>query len=246
MGALSKVSWEVFAPAWQKRWQQGEHVFVSAQTGGGKTELLLKLFDLAYAKQFTGGKHLHQVFMVTKPKDPIFKTEFAKGYKKTAKFEPNSFIERQMISPPNGATTAEMVAIQQDVYTEAFDKIYHSGGYMVGIDELAYMAEYLKLAHPIATAHHMGRALGLSYFAATQRPRRLPVIVPQSASHAFVGKTGRKDDLATLSELGGDPQDLKEAIASLRNKHDFVYVDTQSEIKIKGQEMPIMIVNTRE
>lgn len=222
------ANWSEFWPQFSKRWEQGEHVFINGQTGSGKTELLLKVLE----------RRTYSVVMVTKPRDPIFKSEFAKHYTRMNEFKPRSYDKRILLSAKNGDSTRNMVGNQQQVFADAFDKIYHQGNWAVGVDETLWISNRLGLGNEAGDGAFMGRALGLSYVFATQRPARIPVIIPQSASHAFIGKVGRKADLDTLAELGGDPNELKAAIKTLRDQHDFVYVDTQGRL-------PIQIVNTR-
>jgi len=220
--------WSEFYPAFSSRWKQGEHVFINGQTGSGKTELLLKILDIRG----------YSVIMVTKPRDPIFKSPLARGYTRMNKFMPRSHDKRILLSAKNGDSTMGMVGNQTEVFADAFDQIYRQGNWAVGVDETLWISNRLGLGNAAGDGAFMGRALGLSYVFATQRPARIPVIIPQSASHAFIGKTGRKGDLETLAELGGDVRETKAAIASLRNQHDFVYVDTQGKL-------PIQIINTR-
>ena len=228
MTELEHVGWDSFLAKFRKRWQQGEHVFINGQTGSGKTELLLRILEL----------RTYSTVLVTKPRDPIFKSPFAKGYARMTKFEPTARHKRILLSAPNGDSTQAQVGSQTELFEKALNKMYHQRGWAIGVDETLWIANRLKLGNLIGDASFMGRALGISVVAATQRPAHIPVIIPQSASHAFLGKTGRKSDLKTLAELGGDPNATERAIKSLRDQHDFVYVDTQGQL-------PLQIVNTR-
>lgn len=219
--------WAEFYPRFRRRWEQGEHVFVNGQTGSGKTDLALRILNIRD----------YSVFFVTKPKDPIFRSELARGYRRAYEWNPKSTDRRIMLSAKNQASGNAAVAAQQQVFGHALESIYHQGGWAVGVDESLWIANRLKLANEIGAGAHMGRALGLSYVFATQRPAHIPVIIPQSASHAFIGKTGRKSDLATLAELGGDVRATAAAIQGLRGQHDFLYVDTQGKL-------PLQVVNT--
>ena len=203
-----KPVWDTdFWPRFAKRWNQGEHVFINGQTGSGKTELLLNMLE----------RRDWSVIFVTKPRDPIFKSPLATGYKVMREFKPTAHTHRIMLRAKEGDSTRNAVGNQQAIFGSALDQIYHDGNWAVGIDESLWISNRLKLGNEIGDGAFMGRALGLSYVFATQRPAHIPVIIPQSAIHAFIGKTGRKGDLETLSELGGDPRELKRAIASLRS-----------------------------
>lgn len=228
MAEFPRTPWSEFLPVFRRRWHQGEHVFINGQTGSGKTELLLKIMELRG----------YSVVFVTKPRDPIFKSPYARHYARATTFDPRPYDHRILLHAKRGDSTRDDVGNQFDVFSAAFDRIYKSGGWAVGVDETLWISNRLKLHKEAGDGAFMGRALKLSYVFATQRPAHIPVIIPQSASHAFIGKTGHRDDRKKLAELGGDPATLYAAIDSLRDQHDFAYVDTQGKL-------PIQIVNTQ-
>jgi len=228
MADYPRPSWAEFQAQFARRWKQGEHVFINGQTGSGKTELLLTIMEL----------RRYGVVFVTKPRDPIFRSPLAKGYRRVAKFAPTSTDSKLMLSASRGDSSQAMVGNQREIFADALDKTFHQGGWTIGVDETLWIANRLKLANLVGDASYMGRALGITVISATQRPAHIPVIIPQSATHAFIGKTGRVSDLKTLAELGGDVNETANAIKSLRDVHDFVYVDTSGKI-------PLTIVNTQ-
>lgn len=223
-----RVSWEDFYRTFSKRWAQGEHVFINGQTGSGKTDLMLRIMEL----------RKHAVFLVSKPRDPILRSPLTRGYVRQRTFAPSPSTKRILLTARSGDTAMGEVGNQRETFGPALDRIYAQGGWCVGMDETLWLTNRLKLAAPIGDVAYLGRALGLTGVFATQRPAHIPVVIPQQASHAFIGKVGRKSDLKTLSELGGDSAQLERAISTLRNQHDFVYVDTQGQL-------PIVIVNTQ-
>lgn len=223
-------SWEEFSARFGKRWQQGEHIFISAQTGNGKTELLTKLMRLPK----------HTVIFVTKPRDKIFRAPEVSDYVRMDNFNPDPATPRILLGPRSAKTPDELQQKQADSFSEAISKIYADQGWTVGFDELAHMSEFMgrRVEDNIKMLHHVGRAYGISVISATQRPFRIPVIVPESASHAFIGKTSRSEDLRRVANISPYPKDAMEAIAHLPGKHDFVYLDASGRT-------PIQIVNTR-
>lgn len=222
-------TWEQFSALFSKTWKQGEHVFISGQTGAGKTELLLKLLPI----------RRYSVVFCTKPGDPIFRNPLARSFKKIRVWgEQKPYDEKLLLAPNEKGSPGDIRFNQTNIFKQALDTIYQDNNWAVGIDEAAWMSESLHLGRSIADLHHIGRAYGVTLISCTQRPKRLPVIIPQSATYAFVSKTMRKDDLATLAELGGDVAETRNAINGLRNQHDFVFIDTLSRI-------PLTIVNTR-
>lgn len=226
---LPRPTWNEFTATFRKLWKPGEHVFLSAQTGAGKTELLLKLMPL----------RTHGVIFCTKPGDPIFRTIEARDYRRIKTWaDKKAYDQKLMLAPSEKGTPDEIRYGQTEEFRSTLDTIYQDKYWAVGIDEAAWLSESLHLGRNLADLHHIGRAYGVTLISATQRPKRLPVIIPQSASYAFVGKTMRKDDLATLAELGGETRETRAAIDSLRERHDFVFIDTLGR-------MPLQIVNTR-
>lgn len=223
-----RPTWEEFQRSFMRRWKQGEHVFINGQTGSGKTELLLQLVNM----------RTYGVVFVTKPRDPIFKSPFAEGYHRKSLWNPRMGEKKILLAPKEGDSTQAQVGAQREVFLDALNKTYKDGGWTIGVDETLWIANRLKLSALVGDASFMGRALGITVISATQRPAHIPVIVPQSATHAFIAKTGRASDLKTLAELGGDPREVATALKSLRNKHEFLYVDTASEL-------PLQIINTR-
>lgn len=221
------VSFERFLKAFGNRWEQGEHVFISGQTGSGKTDLEMRLLTL----------RTHSVLFVTKPRDAIFKDVLAKPYRKVTEFKPTLHDKRLMLYAKRGDSTRNDVGNQHEIFSQALDRIYKLGGFAVGSDETLWISNRLKLADKLGDISFMGRALGISVVSCSQRPANLPVIIPQSATHAFISKTGHKGDLDRLSELGGDTEQTKRALKTLRDPHDFLYVDTAGK-------MPLQIVNT--
>jgi ABC-type lipoprotein export system ATPase subunit len=72
MSAYPTPSWSEFYDYFSRNWKQGEHVFISAQTGAGKTELLTKILPI----------RAYKVIFVTKPRDPIFKAPEVRTYQR--------------------------------------------------------------------------------------------------------------------------------------------------------------------
>lgn len=223
------VSWSAFQTVFNRTWKQGEHVFINGQTGSGKTELLFKLMEL----------RKYGVTFVTKPKDPIFRSKLAKGYTVMEDFNPKPHQQKILLRGKRGDSTRADMGNQYETFGTALDRAYKQGGWTVGIDETLWIGTQLRLGKPLEGLSFMGRALGLTGIFATQRPAHIPVIVPSSATYAFLGKMSREDDAKRVAELGGDTKATRRAVDSLRDRHDFVFVDTLSRL-------PLVIVNTQK
>jgi hypothetical protein len=234
---LPRSPYKDFRAKFRSIWEQGEHVFISAKTGSGKTELLQDLMAGGWNSQ---QKQKHGVIFCTKPGDPIFRSIAARAYRKVNEWSPRSTDTLLMLTPSDKApTTDEIKREQARVFNDAMNKIYHSEGWTVGLDEVLWLSQQLRLDSGMSTLAFMGRAKGITLIAATQRPKRIPVIIPQSSSYAFVGRAMRDEDLQGLAELSAvDRRETMAAIRQVTGKHDFLFIDTTGR-------MPLQIVNTR-
>lgn len=233
MPDLLHPTWDQFRRIFRARWQQGEHIFTNGQTGSGKSELLSRLL----ADPWSRNRKKYSTLFVTKPRDPLFKSPYVDGFERQQAFYPQAHTSKVMLSAPRGDSTRQDVGNQHAIFRDALDTIYAQGGWTVGIDETYWMNRELALGNDISRIAYMGRALGVTGIFNTQRPSHIPVLIPQSATHAFLGKMGRREDVNRVAELGGDYHETLAAVNSLRSKHDFVYLDTQGDL-------PLMIVNT--
>lgn len=223
------VSWDVFSTVFRKQWKQGEHVFINGKTGSGKTELLFRLMEM----------RKYGVTFVTKPRDPIFKSKLARGYVRADKFAPRPHEHKILLRGKEGDSTQAQVGNQFETFAHALDTTYAQGGWTLGIDETLWISNRLRLTNKVGDTAFMGRALGITGIFATQRPRYIPKIVPQSCTYAFLGMMGDDDDKKVVGELGRNKKEVIAALDGLRDRHDFVFVDTEDRL-------PLVIVNAQK
>lgn len=222
-----RPTWESFKRDFRERWGQGEHVFINGRTGSGKTALLLELLNM---EPFS-------VLIGTKPRDDTLKEPVTRNWTRVNKWRPRAEDKHLILSAKNARTSEAFLENQKKLFPPALDAMYHQGGWTIGFDETYYQSQYLKIPDKMSLMAYHGRSLGLTGVFLTQRPRWIPIIIPQSAEHAFIGTATNSDDFETLAELGFGKAELRTAMQSL-GKHDFVYLDTLGH-------MPIQIVNTR-
>lgn len=229
MDDLVTPKWNEFLPVFRKAWNAGEHVLVYGETGSGKTDMAFRLLNT----------EPYSVAFITKPRDPIFSSALTRGYRKVNAWPPRETRRgaRYLLSAKPGKTMAEERSNQQALYPAALDRIYRDGGWTVLYDEAFHMSTSLNMKQQISDFFFLGRSYDLTGIACTQRPRHIPVVLPQSCKWAFMGRSRRDDDIATLSELGYSKQELKARLTSLRSIHDFLFVDPQGKL-------PLMVVNS--
>lgn len=226
---LVHPSWDAFMRTFRKEWKAGEHVFIYGETGSGKTDMG---FHLLTTEPYGVG-------FITKPRDPIFSSPLTKGYSKLMKWPPKRVREDHhfLLRAKPGKTMEEERNNQRDLFPHALDTIYRDGGWTVLFDEAFHMSTSLNMKQQVSDFFFLGRSYNLTGIACTQRPAHIPVVLAQSCKWAFLGRSRRDDDIATLSELGYSKQELRARLSSLRNIHDFLFVDPQGKL-------PLMIVNT--
>ena len=65
----------------------------------------------------------------------------------------------------------------------------------------------------------------------TQRPSWIPKIIYSSSSHVFIGNTSDRDDLKSLSNLGGvDAKEVAETVQRI-GRHDLLYINPMGDGK---------------
>lgn len=231
MSDLPRPAWNTFLKEFARRWEPGEHVFVYGETGSGKSDLAYRLLNV---RPFG-------VAFITKPRDPIIKSELTRGYRRVTDWPPkevNSVREHHfLLMAKTSKTMDEEVQGQREVMPDALDTIYRDGGWNVLFDETLHLTEELRMGSKLSRFAYLARSNELTGIYCSQRPARIPVIIPQSCKWAFIARSRREEDINVLSQLGYSRQELKRELGKLRSLHDFLFIDPQGD-------MPMMIVNT--
>ncbi len=207
-------------------WKQGEHILISGGTGSGKTKLARHIVEI---RAQNGG---HVIVFCMKPlEDPTIVQDYA-GFERWKKWRsrPASWEKRVLLWPDvrkAKGDKSEILRIQNEIFSEAFNGINKTGKWTVQIDEGLYTTSptFLNKSADLAMAHAIGRSGELTMVTLTQRPSHLPLILYGSASHAFVGRTREQSDLKRLAELGSreSAKDLGNQIAN-QGRHDFLWI----------------------
>lgn len=179
-------------------WEQGQHVAVIAETGGGKSTLVRHLIN----------KRDYSVVLGTKPKDKTYDRYLATGVKRITQWPPpkpffpwdTPTIPEQYLLWPKMRKIEDVRKIGP-LFKKALENIFFDGSWTVVLDDLYYLAMRLKLADIIAEINFQVRALGISQVACMQRPRWVPRATWGQSSHAFLQALSDPDDLSEMRGL---------------------------------------------
>jgi len=209
-----------------RTWKQGQHVLISGPTGSGKTALARHVVQ----QRIDRGGHVI-VFCMKPLEDETIIDEYA-GWDRWKRWHrrPRSYESRILLWPDVRKAKGErdeILAIQKEVFSEAFAGVNHAGHWTVQVDEGLYTVspDFLNMASELAMAHSIGRSGKITMVDLTQRPSHLPLILYGSAAHAFVGRTRESVDQKRLAELGSreGSKTLATRIAD-QDLHDFTWV----------------------
>jgi len=216
---VPRLSWPDFLDAFH--WEQGEHVTLIARTKGGKTTLARELL----------ATQPYAAFFATKPKgqDPVVEELRREGFVTVRDWTPISDPEltpRVVLEPglPNGE---DSLSQQSAAFRNAIRGIHRQGGWTVCVDEGLYMVQELGLSRPLELLWYQGRSGGVSLIFSTQRPRNVPLLAYDQATHIFLWKNADRQHLDRLSEIAGafDAETIRRELPQL-GPHEILYVNT--------------------
>lgn len=233
LSALPHPGWDEFMAQFSRRWKPGEHVFVYGETGSGKTDLAFRLLNAAP----------YGVAFITKPRDPIFRSALTRGYRRVHAWPPRDVNAHGhshfLLSAKPAKNMSEEISAQRELIPDAFAHIYRDGGWTVLMDETMHLSGPLGMSSQLESFAYLARSNNLTGIYCSQRPKRIPVVIPQSCKYAFVARSRREDDIQTLSELGFSRNELRTHLNNLRNVHEFLFIDPQGD-------MPLMVIDTHK
>lgn len=195
-------------------WRQGEHISILGTTGAGKSYLAYHL--LPYRQ--------YVVFCATKPRDSTI-TSFARKnrYERIKSWPPSPHTRNVLLWPSFNVPGDEIK--QKLVFHRALLDIFVEGGWCTYIDEAYYFTKILGLERILNIYWTQARSNGISLLAATQRPRDVPLLMYDQATHLFFFRFRDKRDLDRLGDIGYlDSKAIKTAVSSLE-RYQFLYIN---------------------
>lgn len=202
-------------------WQylDGEHVSFLAPTGGGKTHLANQLMAV------TARPDRPAISLVMKPKD-LTTRRFMKatGHRRVRSWPPNPARELWRPERPPGYLLWPRHTFDPDIddpehyriFRSAILDCYKRGRRIVFADEVYSLVHELKLRRELITVWTKGRSMETGLWAATQRPRDVPLHMYSQAEHLFLAHDPTKESRERFGEIGGvDPRLVADAVAQL-------------------------------
>jgi hypothetical protein len=158
-----------------------------------------------------------------------------RGWKRYEAWPPHDHVKRAIIWPDikKVKDPRDVVKVQNAIFGETIAGIYQDEGWCAFIDELQYVTDTLKLDAQVKVLYQQGRSMGISILAGTQRPRFIPLVAYDQATHIFFWRENDKTNLDRISEIGYAQKDLiMRTVLSLSHVPgkggDFLYLNTRT------------------
>lgn len=183
-------------------WKQGEHLFVTGETGSGKTTLM-------------GHAILYHDFCLS------LRTKYDKSPIPGKVVKTSEAFKKLDIEDSPFVVLNPKTESQYNTFLNALDIIWKEKGWAIYFDELYYLSDQLHLDRELVKFFTQGRSMGITCIAGMQRPsgnRTTRWCMSQSTHVVSFYQEGR--DIKTLKEIGGN--DWANAVASLK-KYEFAW-----------------------
>lgn len=219
LSAVPYLEWERFVE--QFDFQQGEHVTLVGGTGSGKTTL---------SRELVLPRRDYVAVAATKKKDPsLYGPLQAAGFVLTDDFDPyDAEIPKIIYKPTISGVGKGGRQSQAEAFQQMLEEVFEAGNWCLYFDEVAYLAENLKLGVELETLWMQGRSLGISMVAATQRPVKIPLIAYE-ANHLFIWRFTDKRNIDTISEFTGSNINVARQVIPRLPRHEALYINTVTD-----------------
>lgn len=215
-----ELPWHEFREWFATQWEQGQHVTMIGTTGSGKTTLL---------KQVIGIRSYVVIFGV-KGRDDTMEDFLQSGYVKMQRWNPD--VDDYVVLWPEIKGVAHR-AKQREIFEEAIDSIFRSGGWCVVLDEVSYLSDTLKMQENLKFLLNQGRSSGISVVGMTQRPAFIPLAFYDQATHLFVWRDNDHRNLTRVGELAGlASRVVQREVAELRRR-EVLYLNKDTGYRVR-------------
>lgn len=219
--AIEERAWGDFLDGFD--WRQGEHLTTIGPTRSGKSTLVAELLR-------PGIRPSDFVCILgSKRRDPLYEDFRRRGYQRLRRWvvsEPE-IMPRVLLAPKvRGFDSADH---QREVFREALDAMMRQGGWTVDFNEARYLANHLGLHREFEHMLHAGRTEGVTVITEAQRPRHIPLLAYDQATHLFLFRNPDASSAKRLGEIGGafDARTIQQEVSVLPF-HTMLYVNTET------------------
>lgn len=217
---VPRLTWSEFLDHFT--WWQGEHITAIGPTKSGKTTLFRELMRRSRREH----THPWQAVVATKRRDEILDTFKPDGFVKMPSWQvyDAEVFPKVMLAPP--LPSAKRKDVQAEAIREALTSMYQQGGWLVLLDELKHIADYLNCKAEVELLLHQGRSAGITVVSAVQRPRHVPLMAYDQADHVFMWESRDSKMRERLAEIGGktDPDLIEHGLRNLQSRHHFLHI----------------------
>lgn len=225
-----RVPWAELEPSFIRSWGQPqgkfdpEHLSVYGCTGSGKTYFISRAL-----KARVKVRDSHVVYIVTKPADKTIK-EF--GWPVIEEWPPRKRkgMERVIFKATADGLGAEKMEAQREKIYNLLENIWvPEANIVVGVDEMGYLEEELKLGLILRRYFREARSQGITLVTNAQRPQGRSRLMHSETFWKVSFAPNDQDDALRVAEVLGDRKLYMEVLASLDpDAREFVIVHTRS------------------
>lgn len=214
------VPWSEFRSWFATQWEQGQHITMIGTTGSGKTTL---------AEQILGIRSYVVIFGV-KGRDDSMEKFIRSGYIRLKRWNPD--IDDYVVLWPVVKGAAH-INDQREVFEEAIDSIFRSGGWCVVFDEVSYLSDTLRMEKHLKFLLNQGRSSGISVVGMTQRPAFIPLAFYDQATHLFLWRDNDHRNLARVGELAGLASRVVQREVAELERREVLYLNKDTGYRVR-------------
>lgn len=221
--SVERIAWDDFVA--QLDWRQGEHITLIGPTGSGKTTLALALlpmrqYVIAYGTKPTGKD---------KTLMSLIRRDRWRLVQQLAKMPKVILPGRAMriVFWPKYRSPADQ-PMQAWEIANSLQTAFTAGGWCLFVDETWWFTHKLGLKGWLEALWSQGRSVGISVVAGTQRPRYIPLLAYDQATHVFFWRDNDAENLKRISGMNGLNAALIRSTVATLAPHEVLYVNTRT------------------